>query len=75
MGQLELASALTMDCHTDAASMVTPKNTVQHSTVSVDKEVPIKFWKSYPDPESGYLLPIWNRFALAEVCALRVLVF
>ena len=44
--------------------------------VSFDKEVPIKFQRSPdvdPDLDSGFKLQIWIGFALAEVCALQVL--
>jgi len=37
--------------------------------LSVDKEVPVKFWKS-----STSIVRIRIRFALAEICTLEVLV-
>ena len=41
------------------------------TNVTLDKEVPLNFG-NYSYPDSKYGLRIWTRFALAEVCALRV---
>ena len=53
------------------------------TSVTLNKEVPVRFWKSSgsevwirspdPYPDSRYGLRIRGRFALAEVCALRML--
>ena len=43
------------------------------TNVTLNKEVPVKFWKSDLYPDSGYALRIRTRFALAETCAFLVL--
>jgi len=47
--------------------------------VSLDKEIPVKFWKSSgsgfwtPDLDFGYGFQILTGFAMAEICAVRVI--